>query len=60
MFGHTLGATVAMGYVSAEGELVTPDYIREGRYELRVNGRNYEAEASLRPFYDPKSERVKM
>jgi 4-methylaminobutanoate oxidase (formaldehyde-forming) len=49
-----------MGYVSAEGELVTPDYIREGRYELRVNGRNYEAEASLRPFYDPKSERVKM
>ena len=60
MFGHTLGATVAMGYVNAEGDVVTADYVKAGSYKIRINGVEYDAEASLRPFYDPKSERVRM
>lgn len=60
MFGHTLGSTVAMGYVNAEGAVVSADYVKAGSYKLQINGVEYEAEASLRPFYDPKSERVRM
>ncbi len=60
MFGHTLGSTVAMGYVNADGAAVTADYVKAGAYKLRINGVEYEAEASLRPFYDPNSARVKM
>jgi 4-methylaminobutanoate oxidase (formaldehyde-forming) len=60
MFGHTLGSTVAMGYVKAESGAVTPDYVKAGSYSIRINGVEYEAEASLRPFYDPKSERVRI
>ncbi len=60
MFGHTIGSSLAMGYVEADGDVVTPDYVKAGAYRLRINGREYEAEASLKPFYDPKSERVKV
>lgn len=60
MFGHTIGSSLAMGYVEADGDVVTPDYVKSGAYRLRINGREYEAEASLKPFYDPKSERVKI
>ena len=60
MFGHTIGSSLAMGYVEADGDVVTPGYVKAGAYRLRINGREYEAEASLKPFYDPKSERVKI
>ncbi len=59
MFGHTLGAAIGLGYVNhADG--VTPEYIRSGRYEIEVAGRRIPARASLRPFYDPENERIKM
>ncbi len=60
MFGHTIGSSLAMGYVEADGDVVTPDYVKAGAYRLRINGAEFEAEASLKPFYDPKSERVKI
>ena len=60
MFGHTIGSSIALGYVEAGGEVVTPDYVKAGAYKLRINGAEYEAEASLRPLYDPKNERVKI
>ncbi|MEQ9199032.1 MAG: FAD-dependent oxidoreductase, partial [Rhodospirillales bacterium] len=60
MFGHTIGSSIARGYVEAAGEVVTPDYVKAGAYRLRINGQEYDAEASLRSFYDPKSERVKV
>ena len=48
-----------MGYVS-HNELITTDFIKSGRYEIEVATKRIPARASLRPFYDPKSERVKM
>ncbi|MEQ8665376.1 MAG: FAD-dependent oxidoreductase [Rhodospirillales bacterium] len=58
MYGHTLGGAVGLGYVShADG--VDADYVNSGSYEIEVAGERFAAEASLRPMYDPKSERMK-
>ena len=59
MFGHTLGRPLALGYLSNEGEVVTPEWIAAGHYELEVAMERIPARASLRSFYDPASERVK-
>lgn len=60
MFAHTLGGAIGLGYVSRpDGEVVTAKYVREGSYEIEVAGERVPAKASLRPFYDPKSERTK-
>lgn len=58
-YGHTLSASVGMGYVQhADG--VDTDYLAAGRFEIDVAGDRIPATASLRPFYDPASARVKM
>jgi glycine cleavage system T protein len=59
MFGHTIGFPLGMGYVRNDGEAVTPAWIESGRYELEVASRRVPAVASLQPFYDPKSLRVR-
>ena len=58
MYGHTLGAAVALGYVEhADG--VDEDHVNAGRYEIEVAGVRYPAKASLRPLYDPHSSRIR-
>ena len=57
-FGHTIGASVGLGYVENE-KGVDADWIKEGTYEIEVACERYPAKASLRPMYDPKSERPK-
>lgn len=59
MFGHTLGRAIGLGYVECE-DGVTGEYVNAGTYEIEVAGERCPATASLRPFYDPKSERVKI
>lgn len=59
MFGYTLGACVALGYVSNQ-EGVTPAWIKSGEYEIEIATQRYKAKASLRPWYDPKNERVRI
>jgi len=39
--------------------LVTPDWIKAGRYEIEVAAKRLPAIASLQPPYDPKNERVR-
>ena len=56
-YGHTLGGAIGMGYVPCEGE--TADEVLASSYEIEIAGTRVAAEASLRPMYDPKSERVK-
>jgi 4-methylaminobutanoate oxidase (formaldehyde-forming) len=58
-YGHTLGASVAVGPVENDGGVVTVDYIKSGKYEINIAGTRYPAKASLRPMYDPKLERVR-
>jgi 4-methylaminobutanoate oxidase (formaldehyde-forming) len=58
-FGYYLGASIGLGYIPCEvGQTV--DQLLSSEYEIDVAGVLVKAEASLRPFYDPSSERVKM
>ncbi len=57
-YGHHLGGAVGLGYVPCAGE--TAADVLASRYEIDVAGRRVPAEASLKPLYDPKSERVRM
>jgi 4-methylaminobutanoate oxidase (formaldehyde-forming) len=57
-YGHTLGRAIAMGYVNcADG--VDQSYIDSGRFEIEVACERTPARASLRPMYDPRSERMR-
>ena len=58
MYGHTLGGAVALGYVE-NPDGVDAAYVNSGTYEIEIAGVRYPATASLRPLYDPKSERIK-
>jgi glycine cleavage system T protein len=59
MFGHTIGRSLAMGYVENGGDVVTADWIGAGHYEIDVATERVPASASLKPFYDPSSSRIK-
>jgi len=58
MYGHTVGASLSMGYVSHPVEMPRAEVL-EADFELQLNGVRYPVTASYRPFYDPKSERVR-
>ncbi len=58
-YGHTLGRAVGLGYVTAPAPGTEPSWYRSGRYEIEIAGEKVPARASLRPLYDPASERPK-
>ncbi|MFC6288234.1 FAD-dependent oxidoreductase [Nocardioides sp. GCM10027113] len=59
-YGWTLGGAVGLAFVSGGGEPVTPDWLRSGTWEVDVAGTRHPVEVSLRPMYDPASERIKV
>ena len=59
MYGHTVGAPLGLGYLAGGGARVDAKWIAAGRYEVEVADERIPARVSLRPFYDPASERVK-
>ncbi len=56
-YGHHLGGAMGLGYVPCAGE--TAAEVLASDYEVDVAGVRVAAEVSLKPMYDPKSERVK-
>lgn len=57
-YGHYLGACIGLGYVRLErGQ--DPTEVLASRFEIEVAGVRVAADASLRPFYDPKNERIR-
>ena len=58
-YGHTLGASVGVGPIENNGDVVTEDYVKSGSYEIDIAGKRYPAKVSLRPMYDPRLEKVK-
>ncbi|WP_289043087.1 FAD-dependent oxidoreductase [uncultured Aliiroseovarius sp.] len=56
-YGHYLGAAIGMGYVPCSGETVSD--MLASTYQIDVAGTLVAAEASLRPLYDPTSQRVR-
>ena len=57
-YGHFLGGAIGLGYVPCKGE--TAAEVLASKYEIEVAGRRVQAEASIRPMFDPKSERVRL
>jgi glycine cleavage system aminomethyltransferase T len=58
-YGHALGAAVGLGYVAC-GPDEKPGDVVASRYEIEIAGDRTPAIASLKPLYDPQSERVKV
>jgi 4-methylaminobutanoate oxidase (formaldehyde-forming) len=57
-YGHTLGAAIGMGWVR-HPDGVTPEVLRAARFEIESAEERHAAQASIRPFYDPKGERLR-
>ena len=58
MFCHSLGATVAMGYIENDAG-VTKDWLDSAAFEIEVECERYAVKPSLRSFYDPAMEKIK-
>ena len=56
-YGHALGAAIGLGYVPCTGEVA--ETVLASAYAIDVAGQWVEAEASLVPLYDPRSQRVR-
>ncbi|MER8432624.1 GcvT family protein [Mesorhizobium caraganae] len=57
-YGHHLGGAIGLGYVPSKGESEAD--VLSSSYEIEIAGERFTAEASLKPMYDPKAERVKI
>ncbi len=57
-YGHHLGGAMGMGYIPCKGEKLAD--VLASSYEIDVAGTRVKAEVSSKPFYDPRSERVKV
>ena len=58
MYGFTLGAAVALGYIS-NPEGVSDEFVASGNFEICVEGRKYPAIASCSAFYEPDGKRCR-
>ncbi|WP_203981485.1 GcvT family protein [Planosporangium flavigriseum] len=56
-YGHTLGGSVALGWIEAPSRDHESGWYEAGDFEIEVADERIPAKASLRPLYDPKSER---
>ena len=56
-YGHKLGGAIGMGYVPCKNE--SPEELLSSKFEIDVSGTICAAKASLKPLYDPLSERTK-
>ena len=56
-YGHFLGGAIGMGYVPSTGESEAD--LLASTYHIEIAGERHEAQASLKPLYDPKAERVR-
>ena len=57
-YGHHLGAAIGLGYVPCAGQ--SESDLLASTFEIEIAGTRHAAEASLKPMYDPKAERVRL
>ena len=58
-YGHMLKGAVGLGYVPAKDGESAADMLAS-TFEIEVAGKRFAATASLKPLYDPKSEKIRM
>lgn len=59
MWSYVEGRAIAMGYVN-DPDGVDHDWLEAGQFEIEVATERIPATASIRSFYDPKNQRVRM
>jgi 4-methylaminobutanoate oxidase (formaldehyde-forming) len=59
MWSYTENRCLAMGYLTNDGG-VTASWLDDGSFEIEIATERIPASASLRSFYDPKNERVRI
>ncbi len=57
-YGHHLGGSVGLGYVETADGMSAADCLARS-YRIDIAGRLFEAEASLKPLYDPAGARMR-
>jgi 4-methylaminobutanoate oxidase (formaldehyde-forming) len=57
-YGHTLGGPVTLAWVNAS-EIENDEWFTSGDYEIQMVTGRVPAKASLKPLYDPKSDRIR-
>ncbi|MCP3688441.1 MAG: FAD-dependent oxidoreductase, partial [Gammaproteobacteria bacterium] len=58
MYAHSLDGAIGMGYVSKPG--LTADALAASSFEIEIAREKFTARASLKAFYDPTAERMKV
>lgn len=58
-YGHTLGGAVGLAMVSGGAEVVNPAWLKEGKWEVEINGKMYPCSVSLKPLYDAEMKKIK-
>lgn len=58
MFGHTLGSSVALGYIH-HPDGITPALVSEAAFEIEIAGERFRAAASLKPMFDPTNQKIR-
>jgi 4-methylaminobutanoate oxidase (formaldehyde-forming) len=62
-YGHTLGASIGMGYVTLRDDAIgrpLAEYAASGNFEIEIAADCFPADASARPFYDPSGARLRL
>lgn len=55
-YGFTIGKHICMGYVCRDdGKKISLAYLKQGKYEIEVDGKRYPANQTMRAVYDPNS-----
>lgn len=57
-YGHTLGASVGLGYVKSN-EFINAEWLASQRWQIDVGGEMFDATAGLRAAYDPAGENMR-
>lgn len=57
-YGHRVNASLGLGYIN-HPDGVTPELLTSSDFEVEVACERYPAQLQLRPFYDPKNDRIR-
>ncbi|MEM1005069.1 MAG: glycine cleavage T C-terminal barrel domain-containing protein, partial [Pseudomonadota bacterium] len=57
-YGHTLGGAVGIGFVELSTP-VTADIVENGKWQIVIADQFYDAQASIKPLYDPGMRKIR-
>tara|TARA_B100001057_G_scaffold481138_1_gene554816 strand:- start:267 stop:1814 length:1548 start_codon:yes stop_codon:yes gene_type:complete len=58
MYGFSLDKSLGMGYISPTNKYSIEDMLELQKFEIEIAGSRYNADGSVKSFYDPKREKI--